>query len=66
MKILKIALLLFLGIIALALISAAFLEKEYAVEREIVINKPKAEVFNYVKMLKNQENYSLWATMDPE
>lgn len=65
MKILKIVLFLFFGIIALALISALFVQKEYAVEREIIINRPKTDVFNYVKLLKNQDNYSLWATMDP-
>lgn len=33
-----------LGLIALVLIAALIMPKEYAVEREIVINKPKAEV----------------------
>ncbi|MFH1119485.1 MAG: SRPBCC family protein [Bacteroidota bacterium] len=65
MKIVKRILFVLVGIIALVLIVAAFLKKEYAVEREITIGKPKAEVFEYVKFLKNQENYSKWATMDP-
>lgn len=54
-----------LGIIALALLVALFLPKEYAVEREISINKPKDSVFNYVKFLKNQDNFSVWSQMDP-
>ncbi|WP_348811107.1 SRPBCC family protein [Flavobacterium maritimum] len=54
-----------LGIIALALIVALFLPKEYAVEREISINKPKDSIFNYVKFLKNQDNFSVWSQMDP-
>lgn len=53
------------GIIAIALIMALFIKKEYAVERSIVINKPQAQVFDYVKYLKNQDNYSVWAQMDP-
>ena len=65
MKILKRILLVILIIIAIPLIVALFVKKDYAVEREIVINKPKQEVFDYIKYLKNQDNYSKWATMDP-
>lgn len=66
MKILKKILIVIAGIIALLLITALFVGKEYAVEREVIINKPKAEVFAYVKMLKNQDNFSVWAQMDPD
>lgn len=54
-----------LGIIVLALIVALFMPKEYAVEREITINKPIDSVFNYVKYLKNQNEFSVWANIDP-
>jgi hypothetical protein len=53
------------GIIVLLLIIALFTKKDYAVQREITINKPKQDVFNYVKFLKNQGNYSVWQKMDP-
>lgn len=66
MKALKYILGFIIGIILLILIVAAVSPKNYAVEREITINKPISEVFNYVKYLKNQENYSVWATMDPD
>jgi uncharacterized protein YndB with AHSA1/START domain len=65
MKILKIILFSIIGIIALALVTAALVKKEYAVEREIVINKPKADVFAYILALKNQDNFSVWAMRDP-
>ena len=65
MKILKTILIVIVGIVALALITALFVKNDYAVEREITINKPKMEVFDYVKFLKNQDNYSVWAMMDP-
>ena len=42
-----------------------FVKKEYVVEREVTINKPKEQVFDYVKYLKNQDNYSKWVRMDP-
>lgn len=64
MKILKKILIALAGIITLALIVAVFVPKEYTVERSISINKPNQEVFNYIKYLKNQDNYSKWAQMD--
>lgn len=65
MRIVKKILIVIVAIIALALIVALFTKKDYAVEREIVINKPKQVVFDYVKYLKNQDNFSKWAKMDP-
>ena len=65
MKILKTILFVLLGLVALVLIVALLVPKEYAVERVTTINKPKTDVFAYVKYLKNQENYSVWATADP-
>lgn len=52
-------------IVLVPLITALFVKEDYAVEREITINKPSQEVFSYVKFLKNQDNYSKWAMMDP-
>lgn len=58
-------LLIVLGIlIALPLVVALFVKTHYAVERSITINQPKQIVFDYVKFLKNQDQYSKWATMD--
>lgn len=65
MNIIKKILLGLFGIIVLALLIALFLPKEYAVEREITINKPKDSVFNYIKYLKNQDNFSVWSSKDP-
>ena len=66
MRILKIILIVILIIIAIPLLTALFIKKDYAVEREITINKPKQEVFDYIKYLKNQDHYSKWAMMDPD
>jgi len=65
MKILKKILLVAVSLIAILLITAIFTKKDYAVEREITINKPKQVVFDYIKYLKNQDYFSKWATMDP-
>ena len=66
MKAVKIVVVILVVAIAIPLVTALFIKKEYAVEREIVINKPKQVVFDYVKYLKNQDNYSKWANMDPD
>jgi hypothetical protein len=66
MKLLKRFLLVIGILIAAFLIVALFIKKDYAVVREISINKPKAEVFAYLKSLKNQENWSTWTQADPE
>src|SRR5690606_16028983 len=65
MKFLKYALFTVLGIIALVLIAAAVLPKTFHAEGSVVINKPNAEVFNYVKHIKNQENFGVWFDADP-
>ena len=65
MKIVKKILIVVIIIIAIRLIIALFIKKEYSIQREITINKPQQEVFNYVKYLKNQDNYSKWVMTDP-
>ncbi|MBC7888413.1 MAG: SRPBCC family protein [Ferruginibacter sp.] len=65
MKIVKKIMIVVLLIVAIPLVIALFLKKEYFIEREVTINHPKEKVFNYVKHLKNQDNYSKWVRMDP-
>ncbi len=64
MKIIKWILIVIVILVAIPLVTAIFVKKDYSVEREVVINKPKQEVFEYVKYLKNQNNFSKWAQMD--
>lgn len=44
------------GIIALLLIIALFMKKEHYVKREIIIHAPWQKVFDFLKLLKNQEH----------
>jgi uncharacterized protein YndB with AHSA1/START domain len=57
------------GLIVLAIgavvVGGLVAPKEFKSEREIVINKPKAEVFAYLKMLKNQDTWGPWSKKDP-
>lgn len=46
------------GIIALLLLIALFMKKEHYVKREIIINAPRQKVFDYLKLLENQEKFN--------
>ena len=65
MKIIKKIALLLLVLIGLFLLAALFMKKDYAVEREVVINQPRDSVFNYIKHVKNQDHFSVWNQKDP-
>lgn len=53
------------GIIALLFIIALFMRKDYNIHREIIINAPKQKVYDYLKHLKNQDNFNKWVMTDP-
>ena len=53
------------GIILLILILGIIAPKNYDVYREITIDKPNKEVFNYLKSLNNQAHWSPWEEKDP-
>ena len=63
MKALKYILYTLLGIIALLLVVAAVLPKDFHAEGVTEINRPVDEVYAYVKQLKTQEQYSVWHRM---
>ena len=66
MKIFK-KILITIGLIILVLLVVAFfVDKHYTIEKEVMINKPKSEVYDYIKYLKNQNEYSKWASLDPK
>ena len=66
MDITLIVLLVLGSIIALLLIIALFMRKRHYVKREIIINAPSQKVFDYVKLLDNQEKFNKYAATDPD
>ena len=40
--------------------------KEMIVEKTVVINKPRQEVFDYLKFAENMDNFSVWNMADPD
>ena len=53
------------GLIALLLIIAVFAKKGYTTHREIIIQAPRQKVFDYLKQVRNQENFNKWVMADP-
>ena len=66
MNIIITILLVVAGIIALLLIIALFMKKEHYVNREIIINAPRQKVFDFLKLLKNQDQFNKWAMADTD
>lgn len=54
-----------MSILVIIIVLAVAAPKTYQVERTIIIDKPLAEVFNYIKHIKNQDNWSPWKKKDP-
>lgn len=65
MKFLKRLLIVLLVLIGLILLIALFVEQDYHIERTVSIDKPSEEVFDYVRYLKNQDEFSVWNQADP-
>ena len=52
-------------LVAAVVILAFTVSGDYKVEREVTINRPKSDVFAYVKKLKNQNTWGPWFKKDP-
>ncbi|MDB5127877.1 SRPBCC family protein [Mucilaginibacter sp.] len=56
---------IFAGIIVVVLVLALIAPKAYTVQRSIIINAPRQQVFDYIKYLRNMDHYSKWVMTDP-
>ncbi len=65
MNILLYILLGVVGFIAFLLILALFTKKGYSIKRQIIIDRPVTEVYDFVRHLKNQDIFSKWVQSDP-
>ena len=66
MNILTTILLVMLCILALILIFALFMKKNHYAKSDIIINAPRQRIFDYVKLIKNQETFNKNAMADPD
>jgi len=65
MNVLITILLILAGIITLLLIIGLFTKKKHYVKREIIINAPLQKVFDYLKLLKNEDEWNKNDKTDP-
>ena len=65
MSALLIILIVLIIAILVVLVIAASSSNEYTIERSIIINKPAQKVFDFVKYLKNADQYNKWVMADP-
>ena len=52
-------------IVAIFVLISMLSSKEMIIERNVTINKPLPEVFEFLKYTKNQDNFSVWNMTDP-
>ncbi len=60
-----IALYILAGIIVVVILLIILAPTDFKIECQTTVNKPKDEVFAYLKSLKNQDNWSTWNLKDP-
>lgn len=53
------------GLIGLIIVLGLIAPKKYELKRNILINKPVDEVFQYIKFVRNQDYWSPWKKRDP-
>lgn len=63
---LKKLLIILIVIGAIPFVTALFVKQDYSVVASVAIDKPVPEVFSYLEQLKNQDNFSVWARIDPD
>ncbi len=54
-----------IGIVLILILLGLIAPKNYEVSRSIVIDRDVKEVFQYLKLVKNQDNWSPWKKKDP-
>lgn len=54
------------SVVALFFVAGLFIRKDYALEQRIIIARRPEEVFDFIRLLKNQDHYNIWWRMDPQ
>lgn len=65
MEIFLTILIIIAGLIALVLIASIFMRRDYSIQREVTINESLPKVFDYIRLLRNQDHFNKWVMTDP-
>lgn len=60
-----ILLLSILAVIVIFLIIAALQSNDYVISREVTVRQPREKVFDYLRHIRNMEQYNKWVMTDP-
>lgn len=60
-----IVLYIFIGLIALIILLGLIAPKNFSVSRNIIVKRPVAETFAFMKSIKKQDHWSPWKKKDP-
>ena len=66
MKFVKQLIILIIALVSIVLVVALFVSNDFKVARTIEIERERSDVFDYLRYLENQENFSVWSQKDPE
>jgi len=66
MKFLKKLSVLLLSLVCVVLLIALFVRDDFSVKRSIELNVPSETVYEYVRFLKNQDEFGPWQKLDPK
>lgn len=65
MQILLIILAAIAGVVALIFIIASFSSSNFQIVAQLPVNRNRADIYNYVKFLRNSDYFNKWVMMDP-
>jgi hypothetical protein len=66
MTILYIILIVIGSLVALFFLMALINSKDLTIEKSVVINRPKNEVYDFLKITRNADKFNVWNQMDPD
>ena len=66
MTVLTTILVIIAAVVVLFLLVALLTSKDMVVEKSTIVNKPLQQIFDYIRFVRNHDNFSVWAMMDPD
>ncbi len=66
MRTIKIIVIVLAVLLAIPLVAALFVPNDFRAHGTVTIDKPRHEVFDYVKYVGNQQEFGVWFKMDPQ
>lgn len=66
MKFVKPLIILILALVSIVLVVDLFVSNDFKVTRTVEIERERSDIFDYLRYLENQENFSVWSQKDSD